>query len=695
MRRRPIEFWWISAFSVLMAVDAYSLALKQPPVDQAVLLSYASLYVLASAMLMAFTGIGRRFCIVLLGLEACNQSYLLFSHIGPLQGLAHNLMAQGFCMWMIFYLQSPSTVRLCSRVAETAATTPAAPSQFDILEHVDLGLGFALGLGGVMLGLPAWLAGAIGMGAYVVSNLFMEDLVRRWVELFTRCEPGFPKKDARFWRAACRSMARKDFTKARANINEVSEEAWKHSSTVLFVRMLGWYELLARDPGDGKTCLARAAYDHDWRPNEPARKLIQDYIECSNDEEIRELVDGRAALIEGLVKAGLQPGSFFHNRADRCLSRITGEAFAFNTRESWAAWWDDCGKNWTGDSGLVSLVSRLLRWDALAAAHVLANRTAGRAEEPLLKELTAQILFLNAMHKAIREREGVEPFIKQPQRMLLVPELSDAVGLLHADLQLLENLGMSLPVITRRLNLRVPLVDYISKLWDRYPNDLGADLPWLLQTLTGKNLGILRARAKFQAWWPNARASFLRHDRAIAIGLAALAVNDETGAEKAFRDALSEQPRGLSTRYNLAICVMRRKAHTEAAHLLKELTQLEPKEPYWWMVLGNIHRTVNKSEDAHAAFRRALELGYAPPKVALERGLTFARDQHDIEAIKQFDRALGKNPTAAKIETLVSALESEGLWKLAGHYREEAFRQSLRGGEGHESPQSGDEDVSA
>ena len=48
------------------------------------------------------------------------------------------------------------------------------------------------------------------------------------------------------------------------------------------------------------------------------------------------------------------------------------------------------------------------------------------------------------------------------------------------------------------------------------------------------------------------------------------------------------------------------------------------------------------------------------------------------EAITHLDRVLGSNPSPSKIEALVSQLENEGLWNLAGHYREEAFRRGLK-----------------
>jgi tetratricopeptide (TPR) repeat protein len=231
--------------------------------------------------------------------------------------------------------------------------------------------------------------------------------------------------------------------------------------------------------------------------------------------------------------------------------------------------------------------------------------------------------------------------------------------------------------VTRRLLMRVPLLDYIAFLWERYPVELSSDMPWLIETLTGRKLGRLRAHAEFKKWWPAVRESYLRHDRAVCAGLTAMTAGKSVEAEPHFRSALAEQPLELASRYNLFLCLMQRRASSEAARVMHELTQLEPRESYWWLVLGEMHRNANQSEHAHAAFRRALELGAHAPKVAFHIGLTFARDARDNEAIAHLDRVLGANPSASRIEELVSQLENEGFWRLAGHYREEAFRRGL------------------
>src|SRR4029077_11940662 len=110
-----------------------------------------------------------------------------------------------------------------------------------------------------------------------------------------------------------------------------------------FEMALAWQELLSHAPKDGSEAFRRAAFDHDYAPLESDRKRIAKYTERSGEEELRALAQERAEFIGALAQAACNPSSFFRSRADRMLARITGEAFAFNTPESWALWWREKG----------------------------------------------------------------------------------------------------------------------------------------------------------------------------------------------------------------------------------------------------------------------------------------------------------------------------------------------------------------
>jgi hypothetical protein len=681
-----MEIWWIAVFCVLKAQALLPHAERLSSWDRNIANALAIALPLAALLLIALTEVGRWSAFVVLGIAVCGQAVEMLPPGQHWTAQLSHLIVLGFCLWMMVYLQSESTRSLCGRDAKQRfGVWPIG--RFSSMGFFEPLCGVAAGLIAHAVGADMLRAASIGLSSAIAYDTLLDGWVRK--HLVTLLSPAYAKLNPAAkscWRAAGQALQRGDYRQARDHVETVGARMFPEGE--LFVCVLNWRELLAADPADGIACLKRLAFDHDWKPSEVERKRLLGYVECASDEIFYTVVEERAKLIDGLVEAAHDPRSFYYSEADAFLARVTGETFGFNTPESWKAWWKKTEPDWRGDAGMVSLVARMLRLDG-EAANMLARRIAGRAEEPMLRELAGQMLYLNELQKAMKEQTGVEPFIRQPQRMLLVPDLTDAVGLLYVDSQVLENLGLPLNAVARRLNVRVQLIDYIASLWKRYPNELSSDMPWLLKTLTGKNFGVLMARAKFERWWPKSRESMLRHDRAVAAGLNAHANEDDAGEEQAFREALREQPRSLSARYNLALCAMKRQKHGEAARLLQELIDLEPKEPFWWIVLGVMHRNRNKSADAHAAFRRALELGAAAPRVAWHVGVTLAKDQRDAEAIKQLDRALGQNPPASRIEAFVSLLESEGLWHLAGHYREEAFRRGLASG-GEEDPNGGD-----
>jgi tetratricopeptide (TPR) repeat protein len=445
----------------------------------------------------------------------------------------------------------------------------------------------------------------------------------------------------------------------------------------LFPRLLAWQQVLNSQPADAEACLCRALYDADWRPNREARRALAAGLKHVESETVRRLANQRAELIPRLIAAAGGPQSAFHDLAGRILSRVTGEEFDGGGAEAWTGWWEKAGPEWSDDAGMVAAVARLLRLRLPAAACALARRVAGRAEEPLLREFAAQVSFLHEMRTALHDRERIEPVIRQAKRILLVPALADSLGLLHADSEYLARSGVSPAALARRLPLRTQVVDYAVRLWQRYPAELNADMPWIIRMLANARSEALNTPEAFGKWWSGARQALRHHGQSLAAGLAAHGAGDMAGAETAFRKALAAQPHDLSVRYNLVLCALQRKDDAQAVRLLKELAGLEPKEPYWWVMLAQVHQRSDRREEAHAAVHRAIKLGAVERRVALHLGLTLAHDCREDEAIAHFDRALGANPSVEKIESLASHLESEGLWKLAGHYREKALRRGL------------------
>ena len=692
MRRRPIEFWWIAAYCaaraavLLVALHQqwqHPASMRVDEADRILVFFYSLALLFVPIPLLSLQPSGRWMGTVVLGVEATEmarqmaESVEIGSAIGPLTAVTF-----AGCLWLSIYLQRPATARIFE--SESARADSSEPilfsTGFDWFSLLDMGVALLTGWGARICGAPVWLSISAGLGAYMLYGILLEEnLRRRWDLFFARIESGFPESEARAWRLSCCALARNELDSARSHFERMQHEARAHPAARLFELALDWHELLSHPPLNGREALRRAVLDIEFSPNEDERKRITKHVRRSTSEDLAALSTERANFIAALVLAASNPGSFFKTRADRMLSRITGEAFAFKAPESWAAWWNGAREAWTGDAGPAALVARLIFRDCHNAAIEVARKIAGRAEEPLLVEFAEQMCFFNSMRQAAQGSGAPASFTQQPLQVLLVPEWADAAGWLHADSPILGSLGVSRRAAARRLALRPKMLDYVTALWKRYPADLNADLPWLLPLLAGKNFGVMRARVKFEAWWPKARETFVNHARFMIAGMSAFSAGDFTAAERGFRDALRVRPNELSARYNLALCHAKRGDRDGAERLLRDLAAMEPKEPYWWMALGDLLRSSDKALAARAAYRRAQHLGASEGRVALQVGLTFAHESRDSEAMQLFARALGNNPTASKLEALANQLENEGCWKLAGHYREEALRKELDG----------------
>ena len=593
-------------------------------------------------------------------------------------------------VWLIGFLRQPHTAELFRRRSAEAGFGRGGVA----LLLLDL-----LNLCVILLGGWALLRAGFGPGITLITGLSLavlygwavqQWLLRRWLKLFASSPQGVGRADVPRWRKAWAVLERGDTHTARTLLAGMAPESRCSPDVALLEALVNWSDLLAGERSGGATLLRRAALDALFRPSDEQTVELTQSIKSLPDTELRDLLEAREQLLSSLVSAAMEPASVFHAQAPGVLARITGLAFGPASHETWGSWWQAHRALYSGDAGGLALVARLIR-TAPAAAAALAERTAGRAEEPLLRELAGQIVYLTALQRAIQSRSGVDTHIRQATRLLLVPELADALGILHADSSALESQGLPPRAVARRLLMRGKLIAYAYSLWQRYPGELDEDMPWLIKTLTAHNFGNRRARERFEEWWPAGRESLKRHDRALGEGLVAFAEQRFADAEEAFRAALKEQRRELTARYNLALCLKQRNEFEAAKELLQELTLLEPKEPYWWIALGTLHRTVKQSADAHAAFNKALQLGAAASRVSFQIGLTFAHERQDAEAIRHLARWLGKNPPTSKIESLVSELEEQGLWSLATHYREQAFRNGLDSRDGSENDENGEE----
>jgi hypothetical protein len=293
MRRRPMELWWIAAFCLTTALWVFTLPRAElSGYDRTALALYGGGLLASAALLMLFSPAGRWMAFVFLGVEAAEhtrQASVCATHWALCTPFSVAFVA--FSLWMLFYLQRPSTARLFTAKARVPRVRTLLMG-FHVIDLLEACLAFGTAWAALLCGAPLWMAGACGIGSYVLYTLFLEEWVRqRWAALFARLEPGFPAADAPHWRAACHALACGDLPAARERLAAATEAGRAHPAGRLLAQMLAWQELVAGPPPDGWTALRRAIYDQDWQPSASERQRLADCVECSTPEMLRALAD--------------------------------------------------------------------------------------------------------------------------------------------------------------------------------------------------------------------------------------------------------------------------------------------------------------------------------------------------------------------------------------------------------------------
>src|SRR5581483_1340615 len=99
MRRRPIEFFWIAAFCLIGAFDAFSSArIATSQFDESVLSALAAALAVFPLLLFGFSELGRTGCLALLTVVAGDHLFRIFgSSVGATVAL--HLMFPLACLW--------------------------------------------------------------------------------------------------------------------------------------------------------------------------------------------------------------------------------------------------------------------------------------------------------------------------------------------------------------------------------------------------------------------------------------------------------------------------------------------------------------------------------------------------------------------------------------------------------------------
>src|SRR5579862_3038555 len=230
MRRRPMEFWWIAAYCVWRASVVFGACRSADNAECIAFSGYGSALLFVPALLFFFFSPGRWLGTAILGVEALLMGQLLveINQIGgPLDFLIAGSLC--FCIWMVIYLQRPSTARLFESESQSGSATFSYTAGFDFFSVLKVIVAIAAGWTAKRLGAPDWLFVLVGGAAYLAYTILDEKWLRqRWDSLFVAIEPGFPEIDAGRWRAACSALARNKPATARNHFERLTPEARRH-----------------------------------------------------------------------------------------------------------------------------------------------------------------------------------------------------------------------------------------------------------------------------------------------------------------------------------------------------------------------------------------------------------------------------------------------------------------------------------
>ncbi len=129
-------------------------------------------------------------------------------------------------------------------------------------------------------------------------------------------------------------------------------------------------------------------------------------------------------------------------------------------------------------------------------------------------------------------------------------------------------------------------------------------------------------------------------------------------AREALQEALKQFPGWASAEANLAFAYQQLDNHEEAASYFKQSLNHNTKQPQVCLSLGDVLNTLGRSDDAVAAYQKAIE---QVPHFALAHsriGLIYARKGKINEAENALSRAVQLDPTSAEAMSVLGAISA-------------------------------------
>ncbi|MCC6738521.1 MAG: hypothetical protein IT452_05715 [Planctomycetia bacterium] len=655
--RLPSDLAWILLWCAVTAAAFLFLGYHAKATARVVLLSLGGVLLLLTGALYRLHNWARWATAGLFALMALFRLLVMLR-----SGFKGSSAAMALAMaWWAWYLLSPSTKKLFQ---ESGGVRLDRTSAIVFGGTIVVTIGGAIGL--AMLGVPAW--GAIGViVAGVVAYVFVEERVRRRINAWFAPRPADLDREAwRTFREARRARAAGD----GAGAEGLAAKLPASRSADLF------RQVLAMDAARREGTLRRLVFDASYTPGVVARAVVA--RETQSGDPLG-LVDERTRLIDALFEDESQDRPAMAEELEPLMERLSDQVFSRNADLQFRTWWEAARPRCTGGRQAAWLVSRLLE----AQCHEAALLVARRSDDALLIEFAALARVLEDAREA---KVGPGWFLSHADAISLHPEISDLFGLLYIDQPNVALRGHAWAA--GRARMRIALVRFVRRFMDDYAENSWIEPPYLLAALTGARQRVFRAGPRFDAFWAASGPAQERHDAAMAEGFEAAGREEWEAAEVAFGRAVEAWPGRSTAEYNRAMALVELDRAKEAEELFLRRAAAEPKEPLFWVRIGDCRRNEGRVDAAVEAYEKAKALGGPAEALTARIAMTLAREQRDDQAGAALDKVLGPNPDAAELEGAAAALESEGAWKLAMKYQERAFYESL----GTKSDDGDDED---
>lgn len=145
-------------------------------------------------------------------------------------------------------------------------------------------------------------------------------------------------------------------------------------------------------------------------------------------------------------------------------------------------------------------------------------------------------------------------------------------------------------------------------------------------------------------------------------------------AEKIFRGLVHKQPENAAAWHYLALIEHQKRSFTSALECIEQAIKVQPPQPKYYMLKGNVLQDQGMLDEAEASFREALRIDPNYAQAYNNLGIVLRDQKKPDDAIEAFRQAIGRDPKYFRAyNNLGSELQSAGRLEDAA----ECYRRAI------------------